>query len=125
MWPSTHRRIWGPSLSRKNRLSAVIARKNASEESFEIPASTPSRSAWVASLTPALASCLAWSAFEGSRPRSLSQPVIVSCAEERWPPIELDSPVIPSTMTRNIAHPAATIRSMIKIVPSARGTRWP
>ena len=33
-WPSAQARICGPSLSRKNRLSAVSARKNTSEESL-------------------------------------------------------------------------------------------
>ena len=45
MWPSTQPRIFGPSESRKKRLSAVIARKKASEESFSIPIAIPFSSA--------------------------------------------------------------------------------
>ena len=80
MWCSTHLRISGPSLSRKNRLSAVNARKAASEASADTPAPTPLRSASNASLTDELASSPALCALLVLTPASCSQPSIVSTA---------------------------------------------
>ncbi len=72
MWRSVHARICGPSLSRKNRLSAVKDRNTASEASALMPVPSPSSSAWNASLTVELASPDACCALPALTPASFS-----------------------------------------------------
>jgi hypothetical protein len=71
-------------LSKKIRLSAVRARKKASDESFFTPLATPSSSVLTVALTDELAAFLASFACLGSTPRSLSQPSSVFFASVRW-----------------------------------------
>jgi hypothetical protein len=59
---SLHARIVGPSLSRKKRLSAVIARKKTMEESALSPPATPCSSAVTLSVVAVLTWCFAASA---------------------------------------------------------------
>jgi hypothetical protein len=80
MWRSVQARITGPSLSRKNRLSAVNERKTASEASALTPVATPFSSAWNALLTVVLASSEALCAWPALTPASCSQPWILSTA---------------------------------------------
>ena len=123
MWRSPHARISGPSLSRKIRLSAVMARKKTSDESSSNPPATPCSSVLTAPLAAELASDLALSALLGSTPRSLSQPAIVSCASERW---LLMSPlwlVIPPITTTTTTAASAMNPTSSSTAPSRRGTR--
>ena len=77
MWRSPHARMVGPSLSRKNRLSAVSARKNASDDSALIPVARPPSSAWTTDVDELPASEVALPALFELIPRSCSQPWIV------------------------------------------------
>ena len=74
MCASAQRRISGPSLSRKNRLSAVKDRNTASDASALIPNPRPDSRAWKALLRPELASSFAFCACCSLTPRSFTQP---------------------------------------------------
>ena len=123
-WLSTQARILGPSESRKIRLSAVSTRKKTSDESSPTTTARPLSSAPALSLTPLLASDFAASALLGSRPRSLSQPAIVSLALSRWPVMLLLSPVIPVMITTVAAIARAISPTSTRTAASSRGTRW-
>ncbi len=76
-WRSPHARMIGPSFSRKNRLSAVSARKNASDESALTPAARPPSSAPTTDVAELPASEVVLLALFAPIPRSCSQPWIV------------------------------------------------
>ncbi len=94
-WRSPQARIEGPSLSRKNSESAVMARKNTRPESALRPSASPLSRCETAALTESLPSFFAFSAPDELTPASLSQLASVSLASERWPSMLVSSPVMP------------------------------
>ena len=126
MCASAQRRISGPSLSRKKRLSRVKDRKMASEASAVIPTPSPESSAWKALLTPELASALASCACSLLTPRSCTQPwmaVVASSSAPSMPDARLTTE--PRIRTAIAAPPTTTARNTIA-VPAPRPTprRW-
>src|SRR5215207_3359003 len=123
MWRSPQARMVGPSLSRKNRLSAVSARKNASDDSALIPVATPPRSAWKIDVAELLVSDVALAALPELIPRSCSQPWIVLWADCRWPLRSLVWLAMPPTMRTTSPTARATRLSIRSPAAAARGSR--
>ena len=123
MWRSVHRRICGPSLSRKNRLSAVKLRNTASEVSPPTTVPSPWISVSNASLTPELAASAALLAVLAPTPASWSQPWILSTA--CWSPLSRlsPSPTIPASTSTPRAPPASSSATNTMTVAAARGMR--
>ncbi len=100
MWRSPQARIFGPSASRKSRLSVVIARKKTSDESsLDAASARPFSRTLTESLAVELACCFASLAVLGSTPRSCSQPWIVFLASPRCAFRSPVSLVMPATTT--------------------------
>ena len=122
MWRSAQLRICGPSLSRKNRLSAVNDRKIANEPSTFTPVPTPCTSAWKAPLRLLLAASFASLASLALTPASLSvvssfpaAPVSVLSRPAAWPATP------PMIRTVN-PMPTAMIATKTSAAAAARGS---
>ncbi len=124
MWRSIHARITGPSLSRKNRLSAVNDRKAASEASAVMPVATPPSSAWKASLTEELALSPALCALASLTPASFSALCSLSTALLRLFSSSGPWLVTPDSSRTAISTASAITPNSTIAAPPARPTRW-
>ena len=121
MWRSVHARICGPSLSRKNRLSAVKDRNTASEASALMPVPSPSSSAWNASLTVVLASPDACCALSALTPASFSASWSLATACWSVDCIVLAWLTIPPSTSTTTPTPRASSERNTTTVAAARG----
>ena len=121
--PSTHRRMTGPSLSRKKRLNTARLIPNTSDASPLIPLATPFVSVAMAAGTADARLDRTLSAPDESTPASFSQPSIFWTAELALVAMSSDWDVIPPTTSSRITTPSAMSASRTSAAPAARGTR--
>jgi hypothetical protein len=122
MWRSAQSRISGPSLSRKNRLSAVNEAKIARPASASMPVPSPLVSAWNAALTVELASWAVSLAELALTPACSSQSRPLSTAAWRLLSSCCAWLAMPSSTANASAPPATRSAKNTIAAAAARGT---
>src|SRR4051794_13866446 len=123
-WPSTHARIDGPSLSRKNVLSSAKESAKASDVSPWMPSTIPVVSAEISAGTSSCRLFDAPDAPDWSMPTLFAHDSRCATASSACWEICALCAVIPPITTTTITVASASSASNTIAAPAARGTRW-